>query len=188
MERMGIEVEGLKPFLSQLSKLPKTAQNEIRIAAQAIADEEASRIKSAGQGSDAQSRAAAQSVRSRKDRVPYIQAGGSTKAGVAGGATAGQLFFGAEFGGQSEKRWEIQTKAVDSVIKSGKRKGQKRTRTVFAGVKHVGSKRTTMQFRPWRGRQGYWFWPQIREDDARMLNRWADVVKAIAREWEAPGE
>ena len=94
MVRMGIEVDGLKPLLRRIGTLPKTAQDEIREAARAIADDEASRISSAGRSSDKQSRAAAGFVRSRRDRVPMIVAGGSSKVGVSGGATAGQIFFG----------------------------------------------------------------------------------------------
>ena len=177
MVRMGIEIEGLKPFLSQLSKLPRTAQAEIREAAQAIADDEASRIQAAGRGDDRQSQAAAQFVRSRKDRVPFVQAGGNGKTGVRGGATAGQLFFGAEFGGQGKKDWQTLTKTKTG--RTGK------SREVFAGVRFAGARArvTTAQFRPWRGRQGYWFWPQLRTDADRMLQRWEQVVTAIAREW-----
>lgn len=173
---MGIEVEGLKPFLARISALPKTAQAEIREAAQAIADDEAKRIISAGRSDDKQSRAVAGFIKSRRDRVPSIVAGGNRKTGVRGGATAGQLFFGAEFGGQSQKKFEDVTKTV--VGRTGKE------RQVRTGSKFVGSKATTNQFRPHKGRTGYWFWPQLRKDAERMHDRWEQVVEAIAREWE----
>lgn len=177
MVRMDIEVDGLKPLLRRIGTLPKTAQDEIREAARAIADDEAARISSAGRSSDKQSRAAAGFVRSRRDRVPMIVAGGSSKVGVSGGATAGQLFFGAEFGGQGKKNWDRLTETKTS--RSGK------TREVFAGVAFAGARErvTTAQFRPHKGKTGYWMWPQLREDEARMLRRWVDVVEAVAREW-----
>ena len=146
MVRQGIQVEGLRELLRALSRLPKTAQAEIREAAQAIADDEAKRITSAGRSSDSQSAAAAGFVKARRDRVPTLSVGGSRKAGVSGGATVGQLFFGAEFGGQKRP--------------------------------------TTRQFRPHKGRTGYWLWPVLREDQERMLKRWQAAVEAIAREWE----
>lgn len=176
MARMGIEIDGLKPLLRRISKLPKLAQDEIREAAQAIADDEAKRISSAGRSSDRQSAAVAGFVKARRDRVPYIVAGGSARTGVSGGATAGQLFFGAEFGGGSSKAWTSLTATKTSA--SGK------TRSVFAGVAFGGSKATTNQFRPHKGKTGYWMWPQIREDQERMFQKWEAVVTAIAREWE----
>lgn len=177
---MGLEVEGLKPFLARLSKLPKTAQAEIREAAQGIADDEARRITAAGRGNDRQSQAVAGFVKARKDRVPMIAAGGNAKTGVSGGATAGQLFFGAEFGGGSSKRFERQVTVTQYTTKTGKT----RTKRTFAKAEFTGTKSTTNQFRPHLGRTGYWFWPQLREDKDRMFKRWESVVDAIAREWE----
>lgn len=177
MVRMGVEIDGLKPLLRRIRTLPKTAQDEIREAARAIADDEAARIASAGRSSDKQSRAAAGFVRARRDRVPLIVAGGASKAGVSGGATAGQLFFGAEFGGGGTKKWNRLTETKTS--RSGK------SRDVFAGVAFAGSREraTTNQFRPHKGKTGYWLWPQLREDQERMLRRWVSAVEAVAREW-----
>lgn len=64
---------------------------------------------------------------------------------MSGGATVGQLFFGAEFGG--------------------------------------GAKPTTQQFRPHRGHTGYFFFNQLRTDQARQLERWEKALTAIEREW-----
>ncbi|MDO5534368.1 MAG: hypothetical protein Q4F65_06935 [Propionibacteriaceae bacterium] len=175
MVRMGLEVEGLKPFLARVSKLPKTAQAELRERAQDIADDEARRLSAAGRSDDKQSQAVAQFIKSRRDRVPYVQAGGNKKTGVSGGAKAGELFFGAEFGGQSSKRFEDTTKTVTG--RTGKQ------RTVRTGSRFVGKKNTTAQFRPHLGRTGYWFWPQLRRDQERMFSRWEEAVASIEREW-----
>lgn len=178
---MGLEVEGLKPFLTRINRLPKTAQAEIREAAQAIALDEAQRITAAGRADDKQSQAAAGFIKARKDRVPYIVAGGNAKTGVSGGAKAGELFFGAEFGGRGTKQWTTLT--TTKVGRTGK------TREVFAGVKLEGNRAraTTNQFRPHKGKTGYWFWPQLRADSDRMFKRWESVVEAIAREWGSDG-
>lgn len=172
---MGLDVEGLRPFLRRLNQLPKTAQKEIREVAQMVAADEVNRIVSAGEASDAQSRAVAGFVRASRDRVPAISAGGSRRTGVTGGATAGQLFFGAEFGGRSRKRFEDITSTVRG------RTG--RARTVRVGSRFVGRKNTTAQFRPHLGRTGYWFWPTLRRDRDRMYSRWEQVVRAIEAEW-----
>jgi len=178
--RMGLEVEGLRPFLARINRLPRTAQAEIREAAQRIADEEARRIAAAGRADDKQSQAAAAFIKSRRDRVPFIVAGGSARTGVSGGARAGELFFGAEFGGGSSRRFERRVTETQYTTKTGK----VRTRRTFAAAEFVGAKATTNQFRPHKGRTGYWFWPQLREDQALMMRRWEGVVDAIAREWE----
>ena len=143
--RIGVEVDGLRELLRVASTLPKTAQQELREAAKMIAEDEAPRIKTAAAGSDRQSAALIGSIRIRRDRVPAIAAGGRGRTSVSGGATAGQLFFGAEFGG--------------------------------------GRKPTTKQFRPHRGRGGYWFFPTLRADQDRMMKRWEGALRAIEREW-----
>lgn len=173
--RIGLEVEGLKPFLTHINALPKSAQAELRERAQAISDDEARRLSAAGRGDDPQSQAVARFIKSRKDRVPYVQAGGNQKTGVSGGARAGELFFGAEFGGQSQKRFEDVTKTV-----TGRTGKQRQVRT---GSRFVGRKNTTNQFRPHLGRRGYWFWPQLRADQERMFRRWEEAVVSIEREW-----
>ncbi|MFT4295642.1 MAG: hypothetical protein QM582_09550 [Micropruina sp.] len=97
---IGVEVEGLRELLRVASRLPKTAQNELRQSAMLIATDEAASIRAAAAGSSPQSAAVVGSIRARRDRVPAVAAGGAGRSGVSGGATTGQLFFGAEFGGQ----------------------------------------------------------------------------------------
>jgi hypothetical protein len=84
---------------------------------------------------------AAGSVRARRDRVPVIVAGGASK--------AGQVFFGAEFGGQRRK--------------------------------------TTQQFRPYRGTQGYWFYPALRAMTPKVLEEYGKALDRAAGRWGAGG-
>ena len=128
---VGIEVEGLRELQARVRRLPKVAQAELREASQAIADMEAPRLRGAASASSRQAGAIASSIRVRRDRFPAIAAGGRGRTGVSGGATAGQLFYGAEFGGRRS--------------------------------------RTTMQFRPHLGKQGYWLFPTLREDTGELL-------------------
>lgn len=46
-------------------------------------------------------------------------------------------------------------------------------------------RRTTQQFRAHRGTQGYFFWPSIRRNSARIKQRWDDLVDRLAAEVEA---
>lgn len=145
--RQGIEVEGLKPLLRTLSKLPREVNAEVRKASKTIATREADRIRAAA--NDTLSRAVAVSVRARSDRVPAIVSGGSRKVAVSGHPSAGQAFFGAEFGG--------------------------------------GARPTTAQFRPHRGRHGYWLWPTLRADEERMLTEWLAALDTIVKGWSQDG-
>ena len=92
---VGIEVEGLRELQARVRRLPKVAQAELREASQAIADMEAPRLRGAASASSRQAGAIASSIRVRRDRFPAIAAGGRGRTGVSGGATAGQLFYGA---------------------------------------------------------------------------------------------
>ena len=110
-----------------------------------------------------QSKLVAGVIRAKRDRVPSIAAGGSKKVapsrkiyrsttnrtktgrGKLVKPSAGDIFFGAEFGGRRRK--------------------------------------TTQQFRPHRGRKGYWFWPQLRADEARMISAYDEAVTGVLREW-----
>ena len=144
-----IVVEGWREIVRRMNRLPKVAQAELREQARAIAAGEAARIQRAGASDDLQSQAVATFIRARSDRVPSIVATSSRKAGVSGGATVRQLFYGAEFGGDRRP--------------------------------------TTQQFRPWRGREGHWFWPTLRADQDRMVERWETALRAIEREWTREG-
>lgn len=162
---MGIEVPDLKKTLATLNKLPGEATVAMRDASQQIAADEADRLRSAGMSSgDKQSKLVAGVIRAKRDRVPSIAAGGTKKVapsrkiyrsttnrtktgrGKLVKPSAGDIFFGAEFGGRRRK--------------------------------------TTQQFRPHRGRKGYWFWPQLRADEARMISAYDEAVTdVLGREW-----
>ena len=163
---LGVEVEGLPSYFARLRSLPKVAQDEMREAAMAIAEDEASRIRAAAASDSSQSAAIAQFIKARRDRVPAISAGGARRAGVKGGARAGEIFFGAEFGGKARKA------------------GPVKTRTARSGFV---IKETTQQFRPHTGHEGYFFFPTLRKDQDRMLERYEQALTNVEREW-ARGE
>ncbi len=159
---IGIEIEGLPEMFKRIRALPKTAQEELRAAAMDIAEDEARRIRAAAGADSKQAAAIAPFIKARRDRVPAISAGGKRKAGVSGGAQAGQIFFGAEFGGHARRA---------QVVKTGA------TRSGFV------IKQTTQQFRPHTGNEGYFFFPTLRRDQDRMLDRYEMALRAIEREW-----
>lgn len=91
-----VEIDGLREMQAVLRRMPKTAQAEARTQSQKIADTETTRIQRAAR--TRQGRLAARSVRSRRDRVPTVAAGGART--VRPGVRGGDVFFGAEFGGR----------------------------------------------------------------------------------------
>lgn len=119
--RETVEVQGADDALAKLKGLPKTANQALREKARAIVDEETPRLVAAGKSSDRQSRMVASAIRTRADRFPTIVAGGSKKLtpsrkihrsrtqrtktgrGKLVKPEAGQVFFGAEFGGRKRK-------------------------------------------------------------------------------------
>ena len=98
-----IGMPGLPDLMRAMSRIPKELQKEIRVKAQEIADTEADRIRAAA--STPLERLAAETVKSRRDRVPVNVGGGARRLATRDNRTgtsrprAGDIFFGAEFGG-----------------------------------------------------------------------------------------
>ena len=74
---------------------------------------------------------------------------------------------------------------LPSIVGGGARRlhqlsGKPRLGDVFFGAEYGGGKRaTTRQFRPHRGKTGYWFWPQLREDQELMLKQWTEALDRV---------
>lgn len=79
-------------------------------------------------------------------------------AGGTGQSLGAILFDGAEYGGRKSKRVTYATRS---------RKGRA----------YVVRRRTTMQFLPWLGREGYFYWPTIREWIPRLVERQDAIVR-----------
>lgn len=143
-----VRVEGVKSTLSALRKMPKTFKIAARDAAERISINEAETIKR--NASTRLQRLAAQSVRARRGQTPSIAAGGAMRVqSKSRSVRAGDVFFGAEFGGRGRP--------------------------------------TTQQFPPHRGRQGYFFWPTIRDDQVKITREWEAALDAIAKDWDDHG-
>lgn len=87
---------------------------------------------------------------------------------------------------------------VPAIVSGGARRlaisGRARGGEAFFGAEFGGGKgKTTRQFRPHKGRQGYFLWPQIREDEQEMIRRWLDAIEKIldnqsmSERWEHAG-
>jgi hypothetical protein len=85
--------------------------------------------------------------------------GMSIVAGGTGG-TASVVLKGAEFGGRRRKK-----KAVVTRSRSGRG--------------YIMRRRTTMQFAPFLGTRGYWFWPTARTDLKGINARIGKILSSV---------
>lgn len=100
--KVSVQVEGLNETLKAFNAYGRDANRELRQAAAVEADRLVAAIILAGEARGKQAALTTGSVKRRSDRVPVIVAGGTrrvTRTSGKGKATAGDVFFGAEFGG-----------------------------------------------------------------------------------------
>jgi hypothetical protein len=92
-----LHMTGVRETVAAFKKLPKNATAELRDANQSIADSLDDKISTAARGSSKQSALVARGVKSRRDKVPSVQAGGATKVG-SNRRPLHKILFGANFG------------------------------------------------------------------------------------------
>ena len=95
---MRVRIEGVRETLKALNELPKEANEQMRKAAMTMAEKLA--VKSQQAALSDQSPQAAlivPTIKPRRDRVPVIVAGGSTRVGRRS-VPAWKVLFGSEFG------------------------------------------------------------------------------------------
>ena len=92
----GIHVENVNLLLRTLNKMGKEMSDDLRTTTATIADAFLGDLRFAGDGP--QQSAAAAAFQVYRDRVPKVGFSARKATGVSGGARAGELFYGAEFG------------------------------------------------------------------------------------------
>lgn len=92
-----LRVDGVREITTALRDLPADASEEVRAVAWDLSQFMATRVKAAGAAEGRQAALVATTVRARKDRVPNLVIGGSTRLG-RNGTPAYSLLFGSEFG------------------------------------------------------------------------------------------
>jgi hypothetical protein len=70
------------------------------------------------------------------------------------------LFPGAEYGGRKSKRVTYVTRSP-------------------LGRPYIVRRRTTMQFLPWLGREGYFFWPTVRDWMPKLEKQQEEIVEKV---------
>jgi hypothetical protein len=106
----------------------------------------------------AQAAIVAATVRPARDRLPTVVVGGS-KGRASGGANAGQLLYGNEFGGDRNAFGTL------SAFPNG------------------GFKFPPRSPREGRGNAGYWIFPTLKGMQPEIRRRWFDAVNKVMDNW-----
>ena len=164
------QIDGLQQFFKDIRKLPPEFSKELRKGSVEVANHVVKRTQA--RASSGQERKVAAGIQARPDRVPKI-AVSSSRAFVSASrpnrkrktkAKVIDLFFGVEFGGG----------------KHGK--GNPAPAKSFADGRTQGGKYAyTKQFRPHRGRQGYFFYPTVRDEGATIERLYGEAVQRVLR-------
>lgn len=100
---LNVRIEGARETLQAFKDLPKEASDALRDASTDLSELMAGWVQAAGRAEGRQAALLAGTVKAKRDRVPYVQAGGTKGVGHAwpkrGKGKAFELLFGSEFGG-----------------------------------------------------------------------------------------
>lgn len=92
-----LKIDGARQTLAAFRRLPKEASKELRDANQTISEDLRDKIRAAAEASDKQSALMAPTIKSRRDQVPSIEAGGTRKVGRHR-VPAFKIVYGSNFG------------------------------------------------------------------------------------------
>jgi hypothetical protein len=157
------DLRDLRGLLRALNRMDDASKKALKDDVTSISGWAAGAIKMAGYvGSPvpAQTAIVASTVRANKDRVPNITIGGSRGPKASGGANAGILLYGNEFGGDRNAY------GTQSAFPNGGYKFPART-------PRVG-----------RGNRGYWIFPTLKELQPELTRRWKNAVGEVFGEWK----
>ena len=158
------DMRDLRDTLKALNTMEKEANVELKDDVQAITMWMATAIQRAGfthPEYPKQAYIVAKTVRGNRDRVPSVTIGGS-KGRVSGGANAGQLLFGNEFGGDRNAYGNL------NAFPNGGFRFPPRTD------------------REGRGNVGYWIFPTLKENQSTITDKWKDAVQRVFDKWGKP--
>ena len=155
------DLKDYRGLLKALNVMDKEAQVALKDDVYAISAWTAKGIEQAAFGHPyypKQAAIVAASVKPSRDRVPTVRIGGS-KGRVSGGANAGQLLFGNEFGGDRNAFGNL---------------------NAFANGGYRFPPRTA---REGRGNTGYWIFPTLKAMQPEIKKRWFKAVNDVMDLW-----
>jgi hypothetical protein len=153
----------IRDLLSDLNKMDDESKKQLKDEVASISKWTAQGIieKSYNAPMPAQAAIVAQTVRAGRDRLPYVDIGGSRGRKASGGATAGELLIGNEFGANPT--------SVNGAFPNGGRRFPYRSP------------------REGRGNAGYWIFPALKEMQPTISKRWWEAADRIFRHWQRFG-
>ena len=155
------DLKDYRGLLKAINVMDKEAQFELKNEVASISAWTASSIKQSAYTQSPMPRQAAivaETVRAARDRVPSVYVGGS-KGKASGGANAGQLLFGNEFGGDRNAFGN------SSAFPNGGYRFPARTS------------------REGRGNIGYWIFPTLKAMQPEIKKRWFAAVNKVMDNW-----
>jgi hypothetical protein len=147
-------------LLKAISLMDKESQGALKNDVQSISRWTAQGMVYASYGSPMPRQAAivASTVRANKDRIPNVTIGGS-KGRASGGANAGQLLFGNEFG------------------------SDRNTKGSAGSFPNGGYKFPDRSPAEGRGNAGYWIFPTLKAMQPEIRRRWEQAVIKVLDNW-----
>jgi hypothetical protein len=97
---ISLHVEGARETLAAFRRLPKDASKALRERSLELATALARKVSAAASSDSPQSALIAPTVKPRRDRIPFIEAGGSSRVG-RNRVPAYKVIFGSEFGART---------------------------------------------------------------------------------------
>lgn len=183
--RLSGDIEGLNKFIRDVSKANEQFSPLLREASTKIAEDVIAEARTKAAGVSKQAALAAQSMKVRRDRIPVISSGGSTRLNSSTPRKkqpkGGDVWFGAEFGGQASKMNTSLSKEIaanPSLLGSRRARRNAQRRVTYRAAR--GGR--TNQFPPFRGRQGYFFWPTVRDNRQNIRDEYMGVLEKVIQE------
>ena len=173
-----IEIVGIAKFLRDASRANQKFDNEMRTAAQKVAQNlvEKAKVEAASVTRSSQATEVMKGMQARRDRIPKVSL--NSKSGFVSKSnpnrnrkrkvTRGDVFFGAEFGGGKFGKGMKTSASARSVNKKGESRD---------GYRKGGGH--TSQFLRHRGRKGYFFWPTVRKEKENIAREYLDAIQKV---------
>jgi hypothetical protein len=155
------DLRDLRGLLKALNKMDDDSKKALKDDVAAISSWTAGGIRMAGYVGapmPRQTAIVAQTVRANKDRIPNVTIGGS-RGRASGGANAGILLFGNEFG------------------------SDRNTFGSAGNFPNGGYKFPARTPREGRGNRGYWIFPTLKAMQPEITRRWKNAVGEVYENW-----
>jgi len=149
----------IRALFQRLNEMDAESKTELKEKSKGIAGWVAEEIKTAATYAPMYKQATrvAQTVKANKDRVPNITIGGA-RAKFSGGASAGDVVIGSEFG-------------ADPTSENG-------------AFPNGGRRFPYRSDKRGQGNEGYWIFPTLRLAQPRITREWHEAVDNILDKWD----